>query len=139
MVDKETNTAKEFTKHIMERIQPFKDVPVIFTSVLNKVRVYKILQAIEEVNKSRAFKVSTSKLNDFILPVIAGKPPAVTSRGKYIRIKYATQLKTSFPAFAFFCNHPKEIKTEYKRFLENQIRKQYNLTGVPLEIFFREK
>jgi GTP-binding protein len=139
LVDKETNTAKEFTTHIMERIQPFKDVPIIFTSVMNKMRVYKILQAIDEVNRARSLRISTSKLNDFILPVIASKPPAVTSRGKYIRIKYATQLKTSFPAFAFFCNHPKEIKTEYKRFIENQLRKQYHLTGVPLEIFFREK
>ncbi|MDZ7775852.1 MAG: hypothetical protein U5L09_09810 [Bacteroidales bacterium] len=123
----------------MERIQPFKDVPIIFTSVMNKVRVYKIIQAIDEVNRARSLRISTSKLNDFILPVIASKPPAVTSRGKYIRIKYATQLKTSFPAFAFFCNHPKEIKIEYKRFIENQLRKQYHLTGVPLEIFFREK
>ena len=139
LVDKETNTAKEFSERIRQRIQPFRDVPIIFTSVINKVRIYKILEAIDQVYQSRSFSISTSKLNDFILPIIEKQPPAVTSRGKYIRIKYATQLKTSFPAFAFFCNHPKEIKTEYKRFLENQIRKQYNLTGVPLEIFFREK
>jgi GTP-binding protein len=139
LVNKETNTAKEFAERIRQRIQPFKDVPIIFTSVINKVRIYKILEAIDQVYKSRAFTISTSKLNDFILPVIEKQPPAVTSRGKYIRIKYATQLKASFPAFAFFCNHPKEIKTEYKRFIENKIRKQYNLTGVPLEIFFREK
>lgn len=139
LVDKETNTAKEFAERIRQRIQPFKDVPIIFTSVIHKVRIYKILEAIDQVYKSRAFTISTSKFNDFILPIIEKQPPAVTSRGKYIRIKYATQLKTSFPAFAFFCNHPKEIKTEYKRFIENQIRKQYNLTGVPLEIFFREK
>lgn len=139
LVDKETNTAKEFTKHISERLQPFKDVPIIFTSVLTKQRIFKVLEAVMEVNKARATRISTPKLNDYILPIIESRPPAVTSRGKYIKIKYVTQLKTPFPAFAFFCNHPKDIKTEYKRFLENQLRKGFNLTGVPVEIFFREK
>lgn len=139
LVDKDTNTAKDFTKHISERLQPFKDVPIIFTSVLTKQRIFKVLEAVQQVYESKSRRVSTKKLNDYILPIIEKRPPSVTSRGKYIKIKYVTQLKTAFPAFAFFCNYPKEIKTEYKRFLENQLRKKYNLTGVPVEVFFREK
>lgn len=139
LVDKDTHTAKDFTKHISERLQPFKDVPIIFTSVLTKQRIFKVLEAVQQVYESKSLRISTKKLNDYILPIIDKRPPSVTSRGKYIKIKYATQLKTAFPAFAFFCNYPKEIKTEYKRFIENQLRKKYNLTGVPVEVFFREK
>ncbi|HKK10758.1 MAG TPA: ribosome biogenesis GTPase Der [Bacteroidales bacterium] len=139
LVDKDTHTAKEYSKHISERLQPFKDVPIIFTSVMTKQRIFKVLESVKEVYESRSLRISTKKLNDYILPVIENRPPSVTSRGKYVKIKYVTQLKTAFPAFAFFCNYPKEIKTEYKRFLENQLRKKYNFTGVPLEIFFREK
>ncbi len=139
LVDKDTHTAKDFTKHISERLQPFKDVPIIFTSVLTKQRIFKVLEAVQQVYESKSLRISTKKLNDYILPIIDKRPPSVTSRGKYIKIKYVTQLKTAFPAFAFFCNYPKEIKTEYKRFIENQLRKKYKLTGVPVEVFFREK
>jgi GTP-binding protein len=139
LVDKDTHTAKDFTQHISERLQPFKDVPIIFTSVLTKQRIFKVLEAVQQVYESKSLRISTKKLNDYILPIIEKRPPSVTSRGKYIKIKYVTQLKTAFPAFAFFCNYPKEIKTEYKRFIENQLRKKYNLTGVPVEVFFREK
>lgn len=139
VTEKETNTAKEYTKHLEERLQPFKDVPIIYTSVINKQRIFKVLEAVMEVYKSKTIRISTSKLNDYILPIIENRPPAVTSRGRYIKIKYATQLKTKFPAFAFFCNYPKDVKMDYKRFIENQLRKEYQFTGVPMEVYFREK
>lgn len=139
LVDKETHTAKEYTEVIKKRLQPFNDVPIIFTSVINKQRIYKTLEMANTVYQAKQVRLSTSKLNDVILPVIAKNPPSVTSRGKYIRIKYITQLRKNYPVFIFFCNYPREVKIEYKRFLENTLRSKFNLTGVPVEIYFRAK
>jgi len=139
LVEKETNTAKEITQQIQEKIAPFNDVPIIFTSVLNKTRIYKTLETALEVNKNRGLRIPTSELNDFLLPIIEKTPPAATSRGIYIKIKYTTQLKTPYPSFVLFCNHPKEVKESYQRFIENQLRKKYNFHGVPIKIYFREK
>lgn len=139
LIDKETNTHLTFERDLKERIAPFTDVPVVFTSVIEKKRIYKTLELAAEVYKRREKKITTSKLNDFLLPVIEKNPPPMGSRGRYIQIKYVTQLKTSTPMFAFFCNLPDDIKDAYRRFLENQIRKEYNFTGVPIQIYFRKK
>ena len=123
---------------VRQRIAPFTDVPIIFTSVINKQRIYKVLETAIEVHKNRSRKISTSELNDVMLPIINQTPPPM-NKDKVIRIKYVTQLKTSFPAFAFFCNLPQYVKDSYKRFLENQIREKWNYSGVPMEIYFRRK
>lgn len=138
LIEKENNTHKDYEAVIQDQIAPFRDVPVIFTSVINKQRIFKAVEMAIQVYKNRQKKISTSKLNDFILPVIEKNPPPVT-KGKYVRIKYAMQLPTSFPSFAFFCNHPQYLKEPYKRFLENKLREEYDFTGVPIEIYFRMK
>ncbi|MCF8338637.1 MAG: ribosome biogenesis GTPase Der [Bacteroidales bacterium] len=139
LVTKETQTAEEYKKHIKARLQPFSDIPIVFTSVVNKQRIYKTLKWANDVYKAKYTRISTHKLNDVLLPIIEKNPPAVTSRGRYVRIKYVMQLKKDYPVFIFFCNYPKEIKADYKRFLENKIRSKFNLTGVPIEIYFRNK
>ena len=139
LIDKESNTHKEFESRIREKIAPFKDVPIVFTSVLNKQRIYKALELAHEVYKNKSFRVSTSELNDYLLPIIEATPPPTGSRGRYIKIKYITQLPTKFPSFAFFCNFPDEVKDAYKRFLENKLRERYNFNGVPVQIYFRSK
>ncbi len=139
LVEKEQNTHLEFKKLITERIAPFNDVPIIFVSVHEKQRIHKVLDLVSEVYKKRSIRIPTSKLNDFLLPVIEKTPHPMASRGRYIKIKYIMQLKTNTPQFVFFCNLPDQIKEQYKRFLENQIRKKYNFTGVPIQLFFREK
>ncbi len=138
LVEKETNTHLEFEKRIREEIAPFTDVPVIFTSVPKKQRIYKALEMGMQVFKNKSNRIPTSKLNEVLLPVIQKTPPPA-ARGRYIKIKYITQLKTTFPAFAFFCNMPQYVKDPYKRFLENKIREQFNFTGIPIQIFFRKK
>ena len=138
LVDKETNTHKEFEERIRQQIAPFSDVPIVFTSVKTKQRIIKTLEIARDVYKKRSIRITTSKLNDLMLPIIQETPPPAL-KGKYIRIKYVTQLKTSFPAFAFFCNHPKYVKDPYKRFLENKLRELFDFTGVPIQIYFREK
>lgn len=138
LVEKETNTHKHVEEAIREQIAPFRDVPVIFTSVVTKQRIFKAVETAIQVFKNRQKKISTSKLNDFILPVIEKNPPPV-AKGKYVRIKYVMQLPTAFPSFAFFCNHPQYLKEPYKRFLENKLREEYDFTGVPIEIYFRMK
>ena len=105
LIEKQTNTHKQFEEAIREKIMPFKDVPIIFTSVLSKQRIFKSVESAIEVYKSRSRKISTSQLNDFFLPIIQQTPPPAI-KGKYVKIKYVTQLPTSFPAFAFFCNLP---------------------------------
>ncbi|MCF8231778.1 MAG: ribosome biogenesis GTPase Der [Bacteroidales bacterium] len=139
LISKETQTAEEYKKHIKARLQPFSDIPIVFSSVITKQRIYKTLEIASEVYKAKYIRIPTHKLNDILLPVIKKNPPAVTTRGRYIRIKYVMQLKKDYPMFIFFCNYPKEIKVEYKRFLENKIRAKFNLTGVPIEIYFRAK
>jgi len=138
LVEKETNTHKDFEIRIRHRIAPFDDVPIVFTSVLNKQRIFKTIELAHKVYENRTRRISTSKLNEILLPVIESKPPPAT-KGKYVKVKYITQLKTVFPAFVFFCNLPQYVKDPYKRFIENQIRSNFDFTGVPIEIYFREK
>ena len=138
MSDKETNTTKEFTKKVMEKIAPFTDVPIIYTSVLTKQRLLKALETAVEVNNNRTRKITTSKLNIFLQKAISASPPPST-KGKYIRIKFATQLPTYAPSFAFFCNLPQYVKDPYKRYIENRMREEFNFRGVPIKIFFRKK
>lgn len=138
LVEKDNKTHKQYEDLVRQRIAPFTDVPIIFTSVINKQRIYKVLETAIEVHKNRSRRISTSELNDVMLPIINQTPPPM-NKDKVIRIKYVTQLKTSFPAFAFFCNLPQYVKDSYKRFLENQIREKWNYSGVPMEIYFRRK
>jgi len=139
LVDKETNTHLKFKKLIEERIAPFTDVPIIFTSVKEKQRIFKTLEVAAEVYERRKTQIPTSKLNEFLLPVIEENPPPMGSRGRYVTIKYIMQLKTNTPQFVFFCNLPEDVKENYRRFLENKIRKEYDFTGVPIQLFFRKK
>lgn len=138
LVEKTHKTTTEFTKLIKEEIAPFQDVPIIFTSTLTKQRLLKVLETALEVNENRNRKIQTSKLNDFIQEVVDAYPPPAY-KGKYIRIKFATQLPTHTPSFAFFCNLPQYIKEPYKRYIENKLRENFNFSGVPLQIFFRQK
>lgn len=135
---KETNTMKEYKQQIMERIAPFVDLPIIFTSVINKQRIFEVLQAAVKVAENRKKRVSTAKLNEVMLQVIENYPPPAI-KGKYVRIKYATQLHTPTPSFAFFCNLPQYVKEPYKRYLENKLRENFDFTGTPIQIFMRQK
>jgi GTP-binding protein len=138
LVEKSTNTARDFEKVILERISPFRDVPVIFISALQKVRIHKVIEKAMEVNGNRRRRIPTALLNEVMLKAIdAYQPPAI--KGKFIKIKYITQLPTYAPAFVFFCNFPQYVKDPYKRYLENQIRKNFDFTGVPIQIFMRKK
>lgn len=136
--NKDSNTMKEHKSVILSKLAPFTDVPVIFTSVINKQRILEVLEAAAMVYQNRSKKISTSKLNEFMLPEIENFPPPST-KGKYIKIKYITQLPSQTPSFAFFCNLPQYIREDYKRFLENKIRKHFDFTGVPIQIFLRQK
>ena len=138
LIEKETNTARDFEKDLKERIAPFTDVPIVFTSVVEKQRIFKAMEIALEVAENRVRKVKTSELNDVLLPEIERTAPPA-HRGRFIKIKYITQLPLHYPAFAFFCNHPKHIKPSYRNFLENKIRQNWNFAGVPIHIFFREK
>lgn len=138
LVEKDTNTAKKFKDTILERIAPDNDVPVVFVSVLEKQRVLKALDVALEVYENRSKRISTSKLNEVMLKAIERYHPP-TYRGHYIKINYVTQLPTRSPQFAFFCNHPKHVKQPYKNYLENQLRKEFNFHGVPIDIFMRQK
>ncbi|MDR0866571.1 MAG: ribosome biogenesis GTPase Der [Candidatus Symbiothrix sp.] len=136
---KDQNVIKTFENAIHERMAPFVDVPVIFASALTKQRIFKILETAKEVYEIRKTKIPTHKLNEVLLPVIEKTPPPM-NKGKAVKIKYITQLpNTAIPSFVFFCNLPQWVKEPYKRFLENQIRKHWNLTGTPINVFMREK
>jgi GTP-binding protein len=138
LVEKSTNTAKEYEEAIKAKLAPFNDVPVLFTSALEKQRIFKLLETVEEVFKNMRNKITTSVLNDVMLKEIEKyTPPAVS--GKLVKIKYITQLPTNTPSFAYFANHPKYIKEPYRNYLEKQMRKNFNFKGVPINIFFREK
>ncbi|PLX11403.1 MAG: ribosome biogenesis GTPase Der [Marinilabiliales bacterium] len=139
LIDKQTNTHLEFEKQIRERIAPFVDVDIVFTSVLTKQRIFKSLELAKDVYEKRSKKISTSKLNELLLPIIEKVPPPSASRGRYIKIKYITQLRTERTQFVFFCNLPDDIKDSYRRFLENTIRDNYDFTGVPIHLYFRKK
>ncbi|MEZ5000434.1 MAG: ribosome biogenesis GTPase Der [Bacteroidales bacterium] len=138
LVEKDSNTIKKMEKEIRERTAPFVDYPILFISALNKQRIHKVLETAMEVYNNRNRKISTSLLNTYMLEIIEKTPPPAT-KGKYIRIKYVTQLPTHFPSFAFFCNLPQYVKEPYKRFLENRLREKFNFTGVPIRIFLRKK
>ncbi|MGD9556407.1 MAG: ribosome biogenesis GTPase Der [Mangrovibacterium sp.] len=138
LVEKDNSSVKKFTEMIHERIAPFTDVPVIFMSALSKQRIYKALETAEEVYQSRKQKVKTSELNDVLLEAIEKYPPPAI-KGKFVKIKYVTQLPSPTPSFAFFANLPQYIKDPYKRYIENQIRENFNFSGVPIQIFFRKK
>ena len=138
LVEKDSNTMKEWKEFLEKKLAPFNDIPIIFTSVLNKQRILEVLQQAIRVYNSRKRRVPTSELNDYILPIIEDYPPAST-KGKYIRIKYATQLPTPTPQFAFFVNLPQYIKESYRRYLENKMREQWDFSGVPIQIYFRQK
>lgn len=138
LMEKETNTIKEFETKIREKMAPFVDVPILFVSALTKQRVLKSLDLMMMVYENRISRIKTSKLNEIMLPIIERRPPPAT-KGKYIKIKYVTQLPTHTPKFAFFANLPQYIKEPYRRFVENQIRKNFDFTGVPIEVYFRQK
>ena len=138
LIDKETNTAKKTEEQIRERISPFKDVEIIFTSVPNKQRLLKVLEAAVRAYENRKRSIKTSELNDFFLPLIGAYPPPAT-KGKYVKIKYVSQLPTPYPSFAFFANLPQYVKDPYKRFLENKLREKWDFKGTPLLIHMRKK
>jgi len=138
LVEKDTSTMKEFESAVREKIAPFTDVPIVFTSNLTKQRVLKAFEVAMEVFENRKRKISTSQLNDFLLPIMKNQPPPMY-KGKMVRIKYVTQIQSQTPTFAFYCNLPQYVKEPYKRFLENHIRSEWNLTGVTIRLFFREK
>ena len=138
LIEKDTFTTKEYEASIRQKIAPFSDVPIVFISALNKQRLLKGLEIAIKVSKNRATRISTSKLNDTMLPFIEQNPPPAT-KGKYIRIKFCTQLPTKTPTFAFFANLPQYIKEPYKRYIENKLRESFEFTGVPIQIFFRKK
>jgi GTP-binding protein len=138
LMEKDNSSVKKFTDYIHAKIAPFTDVPVVFTSVLEKQRVFKALEEAVHVYENRTKKIKTSQLNDFFLPIIENYPPPAI-KGKYVKIKYVTQLPTRTPQFAFFCNLPQYINESYRRFLENKLREQFDFSGVPVQVHFRAK
>lgn len=138
LVEKETNTHKDLEKNIKEKIAPFNDVPFVFTSALTKQRIFKTLETAMMVYKNRTKKISTSKLNEAMLPLIGMLPPP-SMKGKFPKIKYVQQLPIHYPAFAFFSSNHQYVRDNYKRFLENKLREKFDFTGVPIEIYIREK
>ena len=138
LVEKDTHTHKQYEEAIRKNIAPFTDVPIVFTSVLNKQRIHKALEEATAVYQNRKKRIPTRKLNDRLLPIFDGTPPPFI-KGKEVKIKYITQIKTPYPSFVLFCNLPQYVKDPYKRFAENRIREEFNFTGVPMEIYFRKK
>jgi len=139
LIEKDSNTHLEYEKVIRERTAPFTDYPIIFTSAINKQRIYKVLETAHHVYENRERRINTRELNDVMLEIIGSVPPPTASRGRYVRIKYITQLKSYAPQFVFFCNLPKDVKDSYKRFLENKIREKWDFNGVPIQMIFKEK
>ena len=138
LVDKETNTVRDYEAAVRKEIAPFTDVPIIFVSVLTKQRIFKAIETAVTVFQSRKKRITTSKLNETMLEIIKLNPPPAI-KGKYVKIKYCMQLPTKTPQFAFFANLPQYVKDSYRRFLENQLREQYDFNGVPIIIYFRQK
>ena len=138
LVDKETNTMKEYEAMIRREIEPFTDVPIVFISVLTKQRVFKAIETAVKVFESRSRKIKTRQLNDVMLPIIEHNPPPAY-KGKFVKIKFCMQLPTPHPQFAFFCNLPQYVRDPYKRFIENKLRQEFDFQGVPVSIFFRKK
>lgn len=138
LIEKNNKTTIVFEDMIREKIAPFTDVPIVFTSVTEKQRIFKAIEAAATVYANKTKRISTSKLNDVMLPLIEHYPPPAT-KGKHIKIKYATQLPGKVPMFAFFCNLPQYIKDPYKRFVENKLRENFDFAGVPIQVYFRQK
>lgn len=139
LIEKATNTHKEFEELIRSRISPFDDVPIIFTSVINKQRIYKVLETAKQVYEARSRRIGTSELNDTLLPIVKEQNPPPSVKGKWVKIKYVTQLPTAYPQFVFFCNLPQYVRDPYKRFVENRMRELWDFHGVPVKIYFRAK
>jgi GTP-binding protein len=138
LVERATNTARDFEKGLRERLAPFQDVPVVFISAKEKTRILKAVETALDVCENRKRKVPTSRLNEVMLQVIEAYHPPVV-RGNTVKVKYVTQLPTVVPSFAFFCNYPDDIKTPYRNYLENKLRENFDFRGVPVRIFFRKK
>lgn len=138
LIEKETNTMKDYEAKIRQEIAPFTDVPIIFISALTKQRVFKAIETAVEVFENRKKRIPTSKLNEAMLDIFKQNPPPA-NKGKYIKVKFCTQLPTPTPQFVFFCNLPQYVKEPYKRFIENKMREIFNFTGVPVVVYFRQK
>lgn len=138
LMEKQTNTARDYEAELKKRIAPFTDVPILFVSAKEKTRIFKAVELALEVFENKKRKVQTSKLNDVMLKAIEAYHPPVV-RGNPVKIKYVTQLPTNVPSFAFFCNFPDDVKESYKNYLENQLRKNFDFKGVPVRLFFRKK
>jgi GTPase len=138
LVEKDTMTTRDYERKIREELQPFTDVPILFISALTKQRLLKALETAVEVFENRKQRIATSKFNELMLPIIEATPPPAL-KGKYVKIKYCMQLPTPTPQFVFFANLPQYVKDPYKRFIENKLREQYNYSGVPIDIYFRQK
>ncbi|MBQ5620431.1 MAG: ribosome biogenesis GTPase Der [Alistipes sp.] len=138
LIEKGNNTMKEWIEFLKKRLAPFNDIPIVFTSVLEKQRILEVLKTAIRVHEARKRRIATSELNEYLLPLIENYPPPAT-KGKYIKIKYVTQLPTPTPQFAFFVNLPQYIREPYRRFLENNMREQWDFSGVPMQIYFRQK
>ena len=138
LFEKESNTLRDYEKALRQRLAPFDDIPIVFTSVTNKQRIMNVLDAVQTVYDNYSRKIPTARLNDVMLPIVEETPPPAW-KGKYVKIKYVTQLPTRFPSFAFFCNLPQYVKDPYKRFLENQLRQNFDFCGCPVQIYIRQK
>ena len=138
LLEKDTHAAKEYEARIRKEIAPFTDVPIIFISSLTKQRIFKAVETAVEVYKNRSRRIPTKTFNNVMLPIIEKTPPPAF-KGKYVKIKFCTQLPTPYPQFAFFCNLPQYVKDPYRRFLENKLREEYDFKGIPIQIFFRKK
>ena len=138
LVEKENNTAKAYEAAIRKEIEPFTDVPIIFVSALNKQRIYKAIETAVEVYNNRTKRIPTRQLNEVMLPIIENYPPPAI-KGKYVKIKFCTQLPTPMPQFAFFANLPQYEKDPYRRFIENKLRENFDFKGVPIDVYFRQK
>ncbi|MBS0010182.1 MAG: ribosome biogenesis GTPase Der [Bacteroidales bacterium] len=138
LAEKDSNSAQKLEQSIKNRTMPFIDYPILFISAIHKQRILKLINEAMRVYNNRTRKIATSALNSYLLPIIGNNPPPAV-KGKFIRIKYISQLPTFYPSFAFFCNHPQYIREDYRRFLENRIREKFEFTGAPIKIFFRKK
>jgi len=138
LIEKNNKTIKVFEEMIREKIAPFTDVPIVFTSVTEKQRVLKVIDVANQVYANRAKRIPTSKLNEIMLPIIEAIPPPST-KGKYVKIKYVTQIAGASPMFAFFCNLPQYVKEPYYRFVENKLRENFDFEGAPVQVWFRQK
>jgi GTP-binding protein len=138
LVEKDNHTVKEFEKYVRQQIEPYTDVPIIFMSTITKQRIFKAIETAVEVYKNRTKRIKTSVLNETMLPIMEAYPPP-QHKGKYVKVKFCTQLPTPYPSFAFFANLPQYVKEPYKRFLENKLRDNFDFTGVPITVYMRKK